>query len=101
MAGVLVLEGPHEGFLKESAQLALNQLNANISAGAITLVSIDCSDVVSVAERLSSQYTWTLGYLGFDLLHVATVLHLGMKEFLTFDAKQKQLAEAEGLGVPF
>jgi len=90
-----------KGFLKQSAQLALNQLNANISTGAIILVSIDWSDVVSIAERLSSQYTWTLGYRGFDLLHAATALHLGVTEFLTFDVKQKQLAEAEGLIVPF
>jgi predicted nucleic acid-binding protein len=34
-----------------------------------------------------------------DILHVATALHLGVKEFLTFDANQKLLAEAEGMNV--
>jgi predicted nucleic acid-binding protein len=34
-----------------------------------------------------------------DILHVATALHLGATEFLTFDANQKELAEAEGLVV--
>jgi predicted nucleic acid-binding protein len=34
-----------------------------------------------------------------DILHVATALHLGVKEFLTFDANQKLLAEAEGMKV--
>lgn len=65
------------------------------------MVPVDWSDVVSIAERLSGQYTWTKGYRGFDLLHVATALHLGVEEFLTFDVKQKQLAESEDLTVPF
>jgi predicted nucleic acid-binding protein len=56
--------------------------------------------VVGIAERLSAQYTWSEGYRGFDVLHVATALHLGATEFLSFDAGQKRLAEAEGLAVP-
>ena len=35
-----------------------------------------------------------------DVLHIATALHLGAREFLTFDRNQKKLAEAEGLKVP-
>ena len=38
---------------------------------------------------------------GLDILHVATALELGVQEFLTFDANQKTLAEAEGFVVPF
>ena len=36
----------------------------------------------------------------FDILHVAAAIHLGAKEFLTFDANQRKLAEAEGFKVP-
>lgn len=35
-----------------------------------------------------------------DILHVATALHLGVGEFLTFDANQRRLAVSEGLVVP-
>jgi len=63
----------------------------------VVIVPIDWADVASIAERLSGQYTWTEGCRGFDVVHVATALHLGASEFLTFDGKQKQLAEAEGL----
>ena len=35
-----------------------------------------------------------------DILHVATAVHLGGAQFLTFDANQKKLAEAEGMVVP-
>jgi hypothetical protein len=31
---------------------------------------------------------------------VATALHLGAADFLTFDAHQRDLAESEGLRVP-
>jgi predicted nucleic acid-binding protein len=34
-----------------------------------------------------------------DILHVATALHLGAKTILTFDVRQKTLAESVGLKV--
>lgn len=89
-----------KGFDRSSAQTALAKLQSNIAAGVVVVASIDWADVASIGERLSAQYTWTEGYRGFDVLHVATALHLGAAEFLTFDAKQKHLAETEGLVVP-
>jgi hypothetical protein len=89
-----------KGFDRATAQAALSKLQANIGSGAIVVTPVDWADLASIAERLSAQYTWTEGYRAFDLLHVATALHLGASEFLTFDAKQQKLAEAEGLSVP-
>lgn len=89
-----------KGFERATAQAALSKLQANIAAGAIVVVPVDWVDVISISERFSAQHTWTEGYRAFDILHVATALHLGATEFLTFDGKQKQLAEAEGLHVP-
>jgi predicted nucleic acid-binding protein len=40
-----------------------------------------------------------LSHRRFDIFHVATALHLGAKEFMTFDANQKKLAQKEGLKV--
>jgi predicted nucleic acid-binding protein len=91
---------PKKGFDRTTAQAALAKFNSNIASGAIVIVPVDWADVASIGERLSSQYTWTRGYRGFDVLHLATALHLGVTEFLSFDAKQKELAEAEGLMVP-
>jgi predicted nucleic acid-binding protein len=91
---------PKRGFDRTTAQAALAKFHANLASGAIVVVPVDWADVASIAERLSAQYTWTEGYRGFDVLHVATALHLGVTEFLTFDGTQKKLAEAEGLGVP-
>lgn len=89
-----------KGYDKRTALSLLSKLQANIASNNVVVVPVDWADVASIAERLSAQYTWTEGYRGFDVLHVATALHLGVSEFLTFDANQKKLAEAEGLKVP-
>ena len=91
---------PSKGYDKQTAMIALSKLQLDLASGALVIVPVEWADVVSIAERLSAQYTWTEGYRGFDVLHVATALHLGVSEFLTFDGKQKSLAEAEGLLVP-
>jgi predicted nucleic acid-binding protein len=64
-------------------------------------VPVEWADIASIAARLSAQYTWTEGYRGFDILHVASALHLGVTEFLSFDTGQRKLAAAEGLKLPF
>lgn len=89
-----------KGFSRVTATAALGKLQTNISTGAVVILPVDWADVANIAERLSAQYTWTEGHRGFDVLHVATALHLGASELLTFDANQKKLAEAEGLKVP-
>ena len=91
---------PAKGFDRAAAQTSLALLQSDLATGALVLLPVEWADVASLAERLSAQYTWTSGYRTFDILHVATALHLGASEFLTFDANQKKLAHAEGLSVP-
>lgn len=98
--GYLHAKDRSKGFDRRSGQAALAKLQANIASGAIVVAPVDWADVVNIGERLSAQHTWTFGYRGFDILHVATALHLGASEFLTFDENQKALAEIEGLRVP-
>ncbi|NBV87723.1 MAG: PIN domain nuclease, partial [Verrucomicrobia bacterium] len=52
-------------------------------------------------KRLSGIYTVTRGHRAFDILHVASASSGRADWFLTFDANQKELAQAEGLQVPF
>ncbi|RYD34934.1 MAG: PIN domain-containing protein [Verrucomicrobiaceae bacterium] len=90
-----------KGYSKQTAQHALAMFQNNISTGAIRIIPVDWPDVVGIAEAISSEFTWTNGCRGFDILHVATALHLGSSGFLTFDRNQKKLAQAKGLTVPF
>jgi predicted nucleic acid-binding protein len=75
-------------------------LQANIASGVFQTPHVDWGDVHRMAERLAFQHTAKRGHRSFDVLHIATALHIGASEFLTFDANQKELAEAEGLVVP-
>lgn len=89
-----------KGFDRKTALASLAKLQANLASGAILIVPIEWADVVGIADLLSGRHTWTQGARGLDIIHVATALHLGATEFLTFDERQRDLAEAEGLSVP-
>jgi len=89
-----------KGFNRSLGMAALAKVQANIASSALVIAPADWADVYSIAERLSAQHTSTGGHRSFDVLHVATALHLGAREFLTFDANQKGLAKAEGLKIP-
>lgn len=89
-----------QGYPMSMAQTALSMLQANISAGVYRQGQVDWVDVHKIAERLAFKHTAKGGHRSFDVLHVASALHLGVTEFLTFDGNQKKLAEAEGLIVP-
>lgn len=75
------------------------RLQTDISTHVLQMVVVDWADVHQRAEGLSARYTESGGHRLADILHVATALHLGADEFLTFDANQKKLAVAEGLKV--
>jgi predicted nucleic acid-binding protein len=71
-----------------------------IAQGRLIVATSNLADVVDEARRLSYVRTLMGGHRGFDILHVASALMLQATHFLTFDANQKKLAEAEGLIVP-
>ena len=49
------------------------------------------------AGELSREHTPALGCRSLDVLHVASALELELKNFLTFDLRQRKLAKAVGL----
>ena len=89
----------NKGYPQAIAEAALAKLQTNMDAGAVVMAAADWPDVHRLAETLSKRQTMTSGHRAFDVLHVATALHLGGKEFLTFDGNQRKLAAAEKLKV--
>jgi len=89
-----------KGFTQTEGQQMLNDLQIDLNAGLFATIPVDWAAVHQRAEALSSAHTLGAGHRLADILHVATALHLGVTEFLTFDGNQKTLAEAEGLVVP-
>lgn len=76
------------------------QFEADCLSGRVQVQVCNLARVVDEAKRLSATHTLSGGHQGFDILHVSTALVVHARQFLTFDAHQKRLAEAEGLVVP-
>ena len=89
-----------KGFSSPTGQLAVNRFEEHRRAGLYIEHEYDWPDVLEITSRLSVAHTARIGCRALDMFHVATALHLGSREFLTFDANQRKLAEAEGLTVP-
>jgi len=77
----------------------LADLQSDLETGALVVATADWPDVHRLAETISKRHTVSGGHRSLDILHVATALHLGAREFLTFDANQRKLATAEKLKV--
>lgn len=88
------------GFGAREGQALLRDLQSDLSSGVMTVLPADWAGVLSLAEMLSAKHTESGGHRFADILHVATALQIGAATFLTFDANQRCLAEAEGLTVP-
>ena len=88
-----------KGYPQADCDRALADLQTDLGTGAVVVASADWPDVHRLAETFSKRRTISGGHRGFDVLHVATALHLGAREFLTFDANQRKLATAEKLKV--
>lgn len=74
-------------------------IEADIKAGVFLETPIVWAEVYGEAENLSATYTETLGTRAFDVLHVAAASTLGIKDFYTFDTRQKALAVKSGMKV--
>jgi predicted nucleic acid-binding protein len=90
----------NRGYPLAVAQAAAAALQSDVKVGFYRHAAVDWAGVHQIGERLAPQHTIKGGYRSFDIFHIATALHLGATEFLTFDRNQKKLAKAEGLVVP-
>jgi len=99
LAAWMYVQDRHKGFPAEMAQTALARLDADLDTGVLEIIPCDFITVIDSARRLSNARTWRGGHRSFDILHIATACHLKARRFLSFDASQRQLAEAEGLAV--
>ncbi|MGD1085872.1 MAG: type II toxin-antitoxin system VapC family toxin [Verrucomicrobiota bacterium] len=86
-----------KGHPQSDCDRALADLHSDLNTGALVMTSADWPEVHLLAETLSKRHTIAGGYRSLDILHVATALHLGAREFLTFDSNQRNLAAAEKL----
>ena len=83
----------------ERCEAVLAEVEADTKTGVLLETPVSWAEVYAEAEALSAAHTKTLGTRGFDVLHVAAAVALGIKNFLTFDTHQTSLAVKAGLKV--
>jgi predicted nucleic acid-binding protein len=88
-----------KGYPQADCNRALADLQTDLDTGAVVIATADWPDVHRLAETLSKRHTIAGGHRSLDVLHVATAVHLGAGEFLTFDSNQRKLALAEKLTI--
>lgn len=76
---------------------SLKDFSSDFAAGHLHQADILWRSALNRAAGLSQRYTPTLGTRSLDVLHVACALELKLGHFLTFDARQQQLAVSVGL----
>mgnify|MGYP003586646303 FL=1 len=89
-----------KGYGQHEADQMIANWEQDVAAGVNLLVPCDLNVVLRLARTYSLQRTAHKGHRTLDILHVATAVHLGAKEFLTFDDRQRALARYAGLKVP-
>ena len=90
----------NKGFSEREGKEMLRALQTDLASGELEMVAPDWADVHRIAEELSARHTTARGHRLADIMQVATAIHLGADAFLTLDANQRLLAEAEGMNVP-
>jgi predicted nucleic acid-binding protein len=85
----------------ERRKAAFLDIESDLEDGILAHVPIAWTNAFREADQLGIDYTETLGVRGVDLLHVGLAQALGMKQFLTFDSRQVELAKAAGFKVKF
>ncbi len=76
---------------------ALADFSSDFASGHLRQADILWRAALNRAAELSERYTPKLGTRSLDVLHVACALELKLGHFLTFDARQQQLATSAGL----
>lgn len=75
------------------------QIAHHLAVGNLRDTTLAWTDVLHAADQLGETHTATLGTRALDLLHVGAAVTLGLKNFLTFDRRQRALAKAAGLRI--
>jgi hypothetical protein len=86
-------------FTRAEAIDAWRHLQIDLRAGRLRRVAVNWPAVFRRAGRLSSDYSASMGVRSLDILHVAAAKSLRARSFLSFDARQRTLADAVGLVV--
>jgi predicted nucleic acid-binding protein len=81
----------------EAVSDALASFDEDLDEGRYVEADVLWRATLRRAADVSRRHTPAIGCRTLDVLHVATALELGLRRFVTFDARQQRLARATGL----
>lgn len=84
---------------KASALLKKRLFTEDLANGIFTIHSLPNSTIYQKAIELAERHSSSLGTRSLDLMHIAAALILQTNLFLSFDERQRKVAELEGLTV--
>jgi predicted nucleic acid-binding protein len=91
---------PLSGKIKRAdARWAIEHMKRRVLEGMIEVRELSNKRVYPAARRLSMHYCEIKSFGAMDIVHVATAQELGAQLFLSFDDRQRELAESEGMQV--
>jgi len=93
----ICLAGFRGQITSEAVGDALVSFEEDVAEGRYVIADLLWRAALKRASELSRTYTRELGCRSLDVLHAAAALELGMRQFVTFDLRQQQLARAVGL----
>ena len=97
IANGIALAAFRKAITTEAMADAVLSFEEDLAQGRYTEVDVLWRATLRRATDLSRTYTPKLGCRSLDVLHVATALELGLRDFVTFDGRQRQMARAAGL----
>ena len=83
----------------EERRAAFRQIQNDFDAGLLVHLPVEWTNVFRRADEISERCGARAGQRTIDLLHVATALECEARTFLSFDNRQRRLAQAAGLKV--
>ena len=93
----ICLAGFRKDVTPEALTDALASFDEDFAEGRYVKADLLWRAALQRAGELSRRHTATLGCRSLDVLHVASALELGFKNFLTYDRRQQKLAQSAGM----
>jgi predicted nucleic acid-binding protein len=97
IANGIALAAFRKAITTEAMADAVLSFEEDLAQGRYTEIDVLWRATLRRAADLSRTYTPKLGCRSLDVLHVATALELGLRDFVTFDGRPRQMARAVGL----
>jgi PIN domain len=82
-----------------TCQTAWRRVELDIRNGIYIETAIGQLDLHEKAAQLAQKYTGSIGTRTLDLLHLAAAILVGARQLLSFDERQREAAQREGLRV--